>query len=64
MVADKTGIPEEKARQATETVIGYLKDKLPPGVSNQLDSVAAGGSAGGRLGNIAGALGGKLGGRE
>ena len=64
MVADKTGIPEEKARQATETVIGYLKDKLPAGVSNQLDSVAAGGSASGGLGSIGGGIGGKLGGRE
>ncbi len=64
MVADKTGIPEDKARQATETVIGYLKDKLPPAVSSQLDNVAAGGAGGGNLGDIAGNLGGRLGGRE
>ena len=26
-VAQKTGLPEDKARSATETVIGYLKEK-------------------------------------
>ena len=33
MVAEKTGISEDKARTAAETVIGYLKNKMPAAVS-------------------------------
>ncbi len=29
LVAQKTGFPEDKARQAVEVVIGYLKDRMP-----------------------------------
>jgi hypothetical protein len=61
MVAEKTGVSEDKARVAAETVVGYLKGKLPPAVSNQLDSVAAGG---GSVGDIASGIGSKFGGRE
>ena len=51
MVAERTGLSEEKARTAAETVIGYLKSNLPSGISSQLDSVA-GGSGPGDLGNM------------
>jgi hypothetical protein len=51
MVAEKTGLSEDKARTAAETVIGYLKNNLPSGLSSQLDNVAGGG-AGGNLGNM------------
>ena len=52
MVAEKTGLSEDKARTAAETVIGYLKSNLPAGLSSQLDSVAGGGGATGDLGNM------------
>ncbi len=42
MVAEKTGLSEDKAQAAAETVIGYLKSKLPTGISSQLDTVASG----------------------
>jgi hypothetical protein len=42
MVADKVGISEAQARQAVEVVIGFLKDKLPPPIAGQLDSVLSG----------------------
>jgi hypothetical protein len=61
MVAEKTGLSEDKARMAAETVIGYLKDKLPAPISSQLDSAASGG---GNLGKMAEGLGGGFGGRE
>lgn len=60
MVSDKAGISEDQARKATETVMGYLKGKLPPAVASQLDGVASGGSTG-NLGDIASGLGGKFG---
>lgn len=61
MVAQKTGLPEDKARMAAETVIGFLKERLPAPVASQLDSVAGGGAAGAGLGDMAKGLGGKLG---
>jgi nucleoid DNA-binding protein len=61
MVAQKTGLPEEKARTATETVIGYLKERLPASVGSQLENV---GGAGGGVGDMARGLGGKFTGRE
>jgi hypothetical protein len=61
MVAQKTGLPEDKARSATETVIGYLKERLPSPVASQLDS-AAGGAA--NLGDMAKGVGAKFTGRE
>jgi hypothetical protein len=51
MVAEKTGLSEDKARTAAETVIGYLKSNLPSGLSSQLDNVAGEGSSG-NLGNV------------
>jgi nucleoid DNA-binding protein len=38
-IVDKTGIPADKARTAVETVLGYIKDKLPTPVSAQIDNV-------------------------
>ena len=49
----------EKARSAAETVIGYLKNNLPAGVSSQLDNVASGASAG-SIGNMAEGIGNKF----
>jgi hypothetical protein len=61
MVAEKTGLPEEKARTAAETVIGYLKQNLPATVSNQLDNISSGGRAGvGELGKAAEGIGSKF----
>ncbi len=37
LVAQKTGLSEDKARQAAEVVLGYLKDKLPGPVAGQLN---------------------------
>jgi hypothetical protein len=37
MVADRSGIPQEKAQSAVNTVVGYLKDHLPTPLSTQID---------------------------
>ena len=38
-VAERTGISEEQARGAVETVVGFLKDRLPAPIAGQLDAV-------------------------
>jgi hypothetical protein len=49
-IVSKTGISESNARSAIETVVNFLKTKLPAPLAGQVD--AALGSAGGALGNV------------
>lgn len=61
LVADKTGIPPETAKIAVETVVGFLKTKLPPPIAAQLDGLISGGGAAsalGQAGDLAKGLGG------
>jgi hypothetical protein len=44
LVAQKTGLPQDKAKVAVDTVLNFLKTKLPPSLAGQLDKVIAGGS--------------------
>ena len=60
-VAQKTGLPKDQAKAAVDTVIGYLKGKLPAPIAAQIDGVLAGGPD---LGGLAGSLGGMLGGKK
>ena len=60
LVAQKTGLSEEKAKVAVETVLDFLQDKLPGPVASQIKSLLEGEDAGG-LGNVAKGLGGILG---
>ena len=60
LVAKKTGISEDMAKTAVETVVGYLKDRLPDPIAGQIDAVLEGGSAG-QAADIAGAVGGLFG---
>ena len=39
LVAEKTGIPEDKARVAVRTVVGYMKEHLPAPIASQIDNV-------------------------
>ncbi|MGE5650386.1 hypothetical protein [Noviherbaspirillum sp. UKPF54] len=61
----KTGLPEDQAAIAVETVIGFLKEKLPPSIGLQLDSLA-GGESGvmDKLGGMGASLGGMFGKKE
>ena len=38
LVVDKTGISHEQATTAVNTVVEFIKDKLPPGISGQVES--------------------------
>jgi hypothetical protein len=57
MVAQKTGLSEDKARSAAETVIGYLKERLPSSVASQLDNPSG---AAGSIGDAARSMGSKF----
>ena len=68
-VVEKTGISESQARTAVETVVGFLKERLPAPIAGQVDSVVAGsaGIVGGiadKAGDVLGGLGGMFGGKS
>ena len=42
LVSSKTGLNEQMATLAVDTVIGFLKQKLPPELSGQLESLLSG----------------------
>ena len=56
-VMQKTGLPREQAEQAVNTVLGFLKERLPAPVAAQIDTALGGG----QLGDVAKGLGGLLG---
>lgn len=62
---EKTGLPEDKAAVAVDTVINFLKERLPPAVGSQLDGLT-GGESGvmDKLGGIGSSLGGMFGKKE
>ncbi len=58
-LSEKTGLPEDKARTAADTVVNFIKSKLPESLQGQVDSALSGqGSQGSsitdRLGGILG----------
>ncbi|HEY9002551.1 MAG TPA: hypothetical protein VIM89_14435 [Mucilaginibacter sp.] len=44
-VADRTGISPDQAKSAIETIIDHLKDKLPMGLGDKIESFLQGGSS-------------------
>jgi uncharacterized protein (DUF2267 family) len=68
-VTERTGITEAQARTAIDTVMGYMRDKLPASMSGTVDGVLGGGAnvAGGvadTAQNVLGGLGGMFGKKE
>jgi len=61
LVSQKTGLSEEMAKTAVETVVGYLKGKLPAPIAGQIDGVLGGGGMANTVGGLAKGLGGILG---
>jgi hypothetical protein len=53
-ITQQVGIPRDKAMQAVQLTIGYLKNQLPPQISSQLDSLLGGQMGGQGMGGIAG----------
>lgn len=44
LVSEKTGLPEAQAKVAVNTVVDFLKDKLPAPLAGQIDNILEGGS--------------------
>ena len=61
-VADKTGISPDQAKSAIVTVIDHLKDKLPFGLGDTIESFVQGGSSSSIGDDILGGLKDKIGG--
>lgn len=53
-VSNRTGLSEDKAKTAVETVINFLKDKLPAPIAGQIDGALSG--AGGTMASGGGAV--------
>lgn len=61
LVAGKTGLSDGHARLAVDTVLSFLKAKLPAPIAGQIDALLASGGGGG-LGNLdVGSIGGAIG---
>ena len=66
LVSKNAKIPEAQAKQAVDTVLGFLKDKLPAPIAGQIENLLGGKgkSDGGDKGqDLLGGLGGLLGGK-
>jgi nucleoid DNA-binding protein len=59
-VTQKAGISDAQAKQAVETVMGFLKDKLPAPIASQIEGVLSG-SGSLDIGDVGDQLGGILG---
>ncbi len=59
MVSEQTGISQEQATTAVQTVVTFLKDKMHAGMGSQVESFIKGS---GSIGDIAGSMKDKLGG--
>ena len=60
LVSEKTGLPEETARLAVETVLDFLKERLPDPIATQIDGLLSG-EAPEDLGDLVEGLSGLLG---
>jgi uncharacterized protein (DUF2267 family) len=65
LIQEKAGISEQQAQTALDTVVGFLKEKLPEPLGSQFNAVLGGNAGGGdQLGSMLGSLGGLLGKKE
>lgn len=46
-IAQKTGLPEAKARQAAEVAVNFIKARLPQPMATQVEAVLQGGKLAG-----------------
>lgn len=62
-VTAKTGISEDQARSAVNTVLDFVKSRLPAPIAGQIDNAISGegGGIGGTVGDMASKVGGLLG---
>jgi hypothetical protein len=60
-ITQRVGIPADKAQAAVETVVGFLKQRLPGPVASQLDNAVSGEESSGGVAGAAKNLGGMFG---
>lgn len=53
-ITQRAGIDETQAKAAVDTVVSFLKDKLPAPIADQIENVLGGGDAPGGLADSAG----------
>lgn len=41
-IQERTGIPEDKAREAADAAVGFIKERLPEPIAAKLDDFIAG----------------------
>jgi uncharacterized protein (DUF2267 family) len=63
LVSSKAGISQDQAAQAVDTVLDFIKQKLPPELASQFDALLSGQASGGLRG-ILGAVQGLFGKKE
>lgn len=67
---DRVGLDEDKAREAADTAISFIREKLPEPIAGQLDGLLSGGTdaiaglADKLPGGLGSTLGGMLGGKD
>jgi hypothetical protein len=66
LIQEKTGISQEQAQGALNTVVGFLKEKLPEPIAGQLDGLVSSDVSGAatQISSLAGGLGGLFGKKE
>ncbi len=57
LVSERTGLPPETAKLAVETVLGYVKDRLPGPIASQLEGVMGTAGSSGGTDDLLGGLG-------
>ena len=61
LVSAKAGIPEAQAGKAVDTVLDFLKERLPDSLAGQLDTLIAGGDGASGAADLLKGLSGLLG---
>lgn len=64
VISERTGLPEEKSRQAAEATVAFLKERLPAPIAKQLDNVLNSEGLAGGADNLLQGLGNMLGGKK
>jgi hypothetical protein len=63
-ISERTGLSEKQSRQAAETAVSFIKERLPEPMAGQLDNLLSGEGLAGGADNLIKGLGGMLGGKK
>jgi hypothetical protein len=63
-ISERTGLPEAQSRQAAETAVAFLKERLPAPIASQIDNLLNNDKLSGGADNLIKGLGSMLGGKK